>query len=112
MGNPARPNGLGRDFSAGKQPYGEPIFGSRPNANPAAVAPGSPILPPRDALARAGPVGESRVAGAIGQAFDRRVAAKAEIREPRGRDRPAAALLAQFEQRAAMFARDRLVIRF
>src|ERR1700688_4677608 len=51
------------------------------------------------------------MAGAIGQAFDRRVAAEAKIRFTRGRDRPEAQLLAQFEQRAAMLALDRLVIR-
>src|ERR1700737_1174221 len=56
--------------------------------------------PPRDALARARPVGEPGVARAIGQAFDRRVAAETEILVARGADRPAASLLAKLEQRA------------
>src|SRR6476659_2665522 len=68
-------------------------------------------LSAHDALARARPVGEARVARAIGQALKRRVAAKTEIRKARGRDRPAASLLAQLEQRAAMTVVDRLVVR-
>jgi len=50
------------------------------------------------------------MAGAIGQAVEGRVAAEAKIRKPRGADRPAASLLAQLEQRAAMSVWDRLVI--
>jgi hypothetical protein len=62
--------------------------------------------PPRHALARARPVGEPGVARAIGQAFERRVAAETEIRGTRRADRPAASLLAQLEQRAAMCVVD------
>src|SRR5258706_15111132 len=43
-----------------------------------------PTSPPRDALARARPVGEPGVACAIGQAFDRGVAAETEILGARG----------------------------
>jgi hypothetical protein len=74
------------------------------------LAPGYPASPPRDALAGARPVGEPAVACAIGQAFDRRVAAKTEIRRTRGADRPAASLLAQLEQRAAVSVVDRRVV--
>src|ERR1019366_8558543 len=74
------------------------------------IAPGYPASPPRNALARARPVGEPAVTRAIGQAFDRRVAAETEILGARGADRPAASLLAQLEQRAAMFVVDRLVV--
>jgi hypothetical protein len=66
--------------------------------------------PSRDALARARPVGEPGVARAIGQAFDRGVAAKTEILGARGADRPAASLLAQLEQRAAVSVVNRLVV--
>src|SRR6267142_3773084 len=66
-------------------------------------------LPPRDALTRARPVGEPGVAGAIGQAVDRRVAAETEILGARGVDRPAASRLAQLEQRAGVPVVDRLV---
>jgi len=62
-----------------------------------------------DALARARPVGKPGVACAIGQALEGRVAAETEILGARAADRPAASLLAQFEQRAAMCAVDRLV---
>ena len=61
-----------------------------------------------DALARARPVGEAGVACAIGQAVERRVAAKAKILGAGRADRPAATLLAEFEQRAAVLADDRL----
>src|SRR5882724_4505034 len=61
----------------------------------------------RDALTRAWPVGEAGMAGAIRHAVERRVAAKAEIRGARRADRPAAPLLAQFEQRAALRAHDK-----
>ena len=61
-------------------------------------------LTSRDALARARPVGEPGVACAIGQAFERRIAAKTGIRGARSADRPAASLLAQLEERTAMFA--------
>src|ERR1035437_2814957 len=74
------------------------------------IAPGYPASPPRNALARARPVGEPAVTRAIGQAFDRRVAAETEILGARGADRPAASLLAQLEQRAAMIVVDRLVV--
>src|SRR5260370_22316867 len=47
---------------------------------------------------------------AIGQGFDRRVAAETEILGARGADRPAASLLAQLEQRAAVSVVDRLVV--
>src|SRR5229473_2680948 len=67
--------------------------------------------PSHDALARARPVGEPCVARAIGQAFERRIAAKTEIGSARSADRPAASLLAQLEQRAAMSVVDRLVVR-
>ena len=50
------------------------------------------------------------MAGAIGQAFDRRVAAKTEILRSGRADRPAASLLAQLEQRAAMFLADRVIV--
>jgi len=63
-----------------------------------------------NALARARPVGKPCVARAIGQAFERRIAAKTEIRKPGGADRPAASFLVQFEQRAAMSIVDRLVV--
>src|SRR5882672_9500677 len=62
----------------------------------------------RDALARARPVGEPGMARAIGQALDRGVAAKTEILGARSADRPAASLLAQLEQRAAVSVVDRL----
>src|SRR5437667_2852491 len=61
--------------------------------------------------ARTGTVGEAGVAGAIGQAFDRCVAAKAEILRSGRADRPAASLLAQLEQRAAMFLADRVIVK-
>src|SRR5438045_4080489 len=61
--------------------------------------------------ARGGTVGEASMAGAIGQAFDRRVAAKTEILRSGRADRPAASLLAQLEQRAAMFLADRVIIK-
>src|SRR3984893_412626 len=64
----------------------------------------------RDALARARPVGEPRVACAIGQAVEGRVAAEAKIRKPWRADRPAASLLVQLEQRAALPALDRFVV--
>src|SRR5207244_9726614 len=64
-----------------------------------------------NALARARPIGKPCVARAIGQAFERRVAAKTEIRKARSADRPAASFLAQLEQRAAMSVVDRLVVR-
>src|SRR5882762_7357334 len=64
----------------------------------------------RDALARARAVGEPGMARAIGQALDRGVAAKAEILGARSADRPAASLLAQLEQRAAVFVVDRLLV--
>src|SRR4030081_3439030 len=70
----------------------------------------APTSPPRDALARTRPVGEPGVARAIGQAFERGVAAETEILGARGADRPAASLLAQLEQRAAVFVVDRLVV--
>src|SRR6267143_2112089 len=66
-------------------------------------------LPPRDALARARPVREPGVAGAIGQPFDRRVAAETEILGARGVDRPAASRLAQFEQRAGGFVGEHVI---
>src|SRR5277367_2806711 len=61
--------------------------------------------------ARGGTVGEAAMAGTIGQAFDRRVAAEAEILSPRRADRPAASRLAQFKQRAAVFVVDRFVVK-
>jgi hypothetical protein len=66
--------------------------------------------PPSDARATAWPVGEPGVAGAIGQAFDRRVAAEAEVVGARGTDRPATSCIAQFEQRAAVSVVNRLII--
>src|ERR1700687_2233128 len=74
------------------------------------VARGSQASPSHDALARAWPVGEPGMARAIGQAFDRRVTAKTEIRGARGADRPAASFLAQLEQRAAVSVVDRRVV--
>ena len=62
----------------------------------------------RDVLARAGPVGEPAMAGTIGQAVERRVAAEAEIGRARRADRPAASRLAQFEQRTVPCIVDRL----
>src|SRR5580704_3427134 len=58
-------------------------------------------------LARARPVGQPCMAGAIGQAVDRRIAAEAKILFAWARDRPAASLLAQFEQRAGVSGVDR-----
>ena len=80
--------------------------------NPVAEAgsSGYPALSPHDALAGAGAVGEPAVARAIGQAFDRGVAAETEIRKPRGADRPAASLRAQFEQRTGVAIVDRRVV--
>src|SRR6185437_5636262 len=63
----------------------------------------------RDALPRAWPVGEPAVAGAIGQARGRRVAAEAEVVGAGGIDRPAASRLGQFEQRTAMRAGNGIV---
>src|SRR5258708_35364193 len=63
-----------------------------------------------NALARARAVGEPCVARAIGHALKRRVAAKAEIRKPRGGDRPAAPLFIQLKQSAAVSVVDRLVV--
>src|SRR3984957_6613602 len=74
------------------------------------IAPAYPVSPPRDALTRARPVGEAGVARAIGQAFYRRVTAKAEIRGARGADWPAASLLAQIQQGTAVRVVDRLVV--
>src|SRR6202171_5973691 len=50
------------------------------------------------------------MARAIGQALDRGVAAKTEILGARSADRPAASLLAQLEQRAAVSVVDRLLV--
>ena len=50
------------------------------------------------------------MARAIGQPFDRRVAAETEILRARGADRPAASLVVQLEQRATVSVVDRLVI--
>src|ERR1700716_2825188 len=80
-----------------------------PRRTSGASPPPRRISPPRDALARARPVGEPGVAGAIGQAFDRRVAAETEILGARGVDRPAASRLAHLEQRAGASVVDRLV---
>src|SRR5207248_6131679 len=65
-------------------------------------------LAPR--CARGGTVGEASMAGAIGQAFDRQVAAETEILGSRRADRPAASLVTELEQRAAVFVADRLII--
>jgi hypothetical protein len=67
-------------------------------------------LPPRDALPQARPIGEAGVARAIGQAFYRRVTAKAEVRGARGADWPAASLLAQIQQGTAVRVVDRLLV--
>src|SRR5256885_17192947 len=64
-----------------------------------------------DALPRARSIRQSCMARAVGQACERRVAAKTEIRKPGGADRPAASFLVQFEQRAAMSIVDRPVVR-
>src|SRR6266567_109570 len=61
-------------------------------------------------LTRADAVGEATMAGAIGQAFDRRIAAEAEIVGAGRRDWPAASFVAQFEQRAAVAVMDRLAV--
>ena len=71
-------------------PLGRPLFGARTLHRG--------VSSPRDARAAARPVGEPRVARAIGQAFDRRVAAEAEVVGARGTDRPATSRIAQFEQ--------------
>ena len=71
---------------------------------------GPPASSARDALPIGWPVGEPGVAGAIGQAFDRRVPAEAKIIGAGGADRPAASQLAQLEQRATVFCLDRLVV--
>jgi len=88
-----------------------PREASRPAARGSPGSPdATPASPPRDALAGARPVGEPCVARAIGQAFGRRVAAETKIRSTRGADRPTASLLAQFQQRTAMFSVDRPVV--
>src|ERR1700722_16634936 len=74
------------------------------------IAPEYPVSSPRDALTRTRPVGEAGVARAIGQAFYRRVTAKAEIRGARGADWPAASVLAQIQQGTAVRVVDRLVV--
>src|SRR3954451_13902676 len=55
-------------------------------------------------------VGEAAVAGTIGHACHRWVAAEAEILRARCRDRPTAPFLAELEQRAAMAVMDRLLL--
>src|ERR1700675_976698 len=82
-----------------------PALAGAPDAGPPPRGPS----PSRDALTRARPVGEPGVACAIGQAFDRRVAAETEILGARGVDRPAASRLAQLKQRAGVSVVDRLV---
>src|SRR6185312_8242858 len=58
-------------------------------------------------ISRGDPVSQPAMAGTIGQAIDRGIAAETEIRKARRADRPAAGLLAQFKQRAAMSVVDR-----
>src|SRR5438128_8529992 len=55
-------------------------------------------------------ISDARVAGAIGQAFDRRAAAEAEVLGAGGADRPAALFLPQLEQAAATAVEDRDVL--
>src|SRR5712675_1161405 len=86
------------------------VLPKRPAGGSADVILFDHALPPRHALARSRPVGEAGVAGAIGHAVERRVTAKAEVGGARRADRPAAALLAQFEQREALRADDRRAI--
>src|SRR5271165_5634851 len=61
----------------------------------------------RRALPGAHAVGEAAVAGAIGQTFDRRVSAEAEMGGTWRRDRPAAGLGAELKQRASVSVVDR-----
>ena len=80
------------------------------HTTPARVAVSPLPRPTVSAWAAAWPVGEPGMAGAVGQAYDRHVAAEAEILGTRGRDRPAALLRAQLHQRAAGSGLDRLFV--
>src|ERR1700719_892067 len=62
------------------------------------------------ALPGAQPIGDAGVAGAIGEAVDRAVAAEPEIHGAGFADRPAALGLAQLEQRAFVRALDRRLV--
>src|ERR1700757_3295272 len=62
---------------------------------------------PSRALPRAHPVGEPAVTGAVGQAFDRRIAAEAEVISAGCRDRPATGLGVELKQRAGVSVMDR-----
>src|SRR5271168_5268543 len=64
----------------------------------------------RAAQAVTGHVSEPAMARAIGQAFQRPVAAKTEILLAGGADRPAASLFAQFEQGAVLLAENGLIL--
>jgi len=75
-----------------------------PQSTSAAANPG------RASSARAHPIREPAVAGAIRHAVERGIAAEAEIGLARSRDRPAAGILREFEQRAGVAVVDRLVL--